>query len=339
MAKTLVIALGGNAITRPNEPGVISAQFAHTAETLQHLLPVLRSDDRIVITHGNGPQIGNILLRVEAGETAPNPVPHLPLDTCAADCQGGMGYMIQRLANEILRADSADAQPPRSVVTVITQVVVDKNHPDFQRPSKPIGPFYDAEQVDRIRREKPHWIIREIEPGRFRRAVPSPRPLDIVEKDAIAGLCETGVIVIACGGGGVPVAWEGDRLVGVEAVIDKDRASSLLATQIRAHKLIIVTSVAQAAIHYKKPDQQWLGTLTLAEARRHLDAGEFPPGSMGPKIEAAIEFIEQGGEECIITSTEQVSRALEGEGGTRITGFWAGGDLVFPPAAQVSRKS
>jgi carbamate kinase len=331
MAKTLVIALGGNAITLPNEPGTILQQFAHTAETLRHLLPLFRSDHRIVITHGNGPQIGNILVRVEAGETAPTPVPHLPLDTCSADCQGGMGYMIQRLAGELLRRETAGALRPRSVVTVITQVVVDKNDPDFQHPSKPIGRFFTSEQIERIRREKPHWIIREIEPGRFRRVVPSPNPLEILEKDAIAELAEAGVIVIACGGGGIPVAWENNHLIGVEAVIDKDRASSLLATQIRAHKLIIVTSVPQAAIHYQKPSQQWLGTLSVADARKYLVAGEFPAGSMGPKISAAIDFIEQGGEECIITSTEQVARAVEGEGGTRIAGAWGGDRLKFPP--------
>jgi carbamate kinase len=338
MAKTLVIALGGNAITRPNEPGTIPAQFAHTAETLRHLSSLLRSRHRIVITHGNGPQIGNILVRVEAGETAPTPVPHLPLDTCAADCQGGMGYMIQRLAGEILRRDTSDAYRPRTVATVITQVIVNKNDPDFQRPSKPIGQFFSAGQMERIRREKPHWNTREIEPGRFRRVVPSPQPLDILEKDAIAELSEAGVIVIACGGGGIPVAWENNHLVGVEAVIDKDRASGLLATQIRAHKLIIVTSLPQAAIRFQKPDQQWLGTLTVAEARRYLGAGEFPPGTMGPKIEAAIDFVEQGGEECIITSTEQVARAVEGEGGTRIVGSWGGHRLIFPPK-QALRQS
>jgi len=337
MPQTYVIALGGNAITRPNEPGTIAAQFAHTGETLQHLLPLLRSDHRIVITHGNGPQIGNILVRVEAGETAPTPVPHLPLDTCAADCQGGMGYMIQRLAAEMLRREASGALRPRNVVTIITQVVVDKNDPDFERPSKPIGRFFSAGQVERIRREKPHWNLREIEPGRFRRVVPSPQPLDLVEKDAIAELAEAGVIVIACGGGGIPVAWENDHLVGVEAVIDKDRASGLLATQIRAHKLIIVTSVSQVALRYHKLDQQWLGTLTLTEARRYLEAGEFPPGTMGPKIEAAIHFIEQGGEECIITSTEQVTRAVEGVGGTRIVGSWGDQRLSFPPLQVLPR--
>lgn len=323
MPETLVIALGGNAVTRPDEPGTIPQQFAHTAETLEHLRPLFRSDHRLVITHGNGPQIGNILIRVEEGERR---VPPLPLDTCVADSQGGMGYMIQRLASELFRREGIR----REVATVITQVLVDKNDPDFDHPTKPIGPFYIAEQVERIRREKPHWQIREIEKGSFRRVVPSPRPLDILEKEAIANLLDAGVVVIACGGGGIPVCWEGDRLVGVEGVIDKDRASSLLATQIRAHKLIIVTSVEQVAIRFHRPDQQWLETVTLQQASEYLAAGEFPPGSMGPKIEAAISFLEQGGEECIITSTESVTRAVAGNAGTHIISSWGRRSLAFP---------
>jgi len=300
MTKTLVIALGGNAITRPDERGTIPQQFAHTAETLEHLLPLFRSGHKLVITHGNGPQIGNILIRVEEGERR---VPPLPLDTCVADSQGGMGYMIQRLATELFRREGIR----RDVVTVITQVLVDKDDPDFAHPTKPIGSFYTGEETERLRRGKPHWKIREIEKGRYRRVVPSPQPLDILEKDAISDLAERGAVVIACGGGGIPVTWEGCSLAGVEAVIDKDRASSLLATQIRAHQLIIVTSVEQVALRYRQPGQQWLGTVNLAQAREYLAAGEFPPGSMGPKIEAAIDFIAQGGEECIITSTEQVA--------------------------------
>ncbi len=323
MPETLVIALGGNAITRPDEPGTIPQQFAHTAESLEHLAPIFRAGHRVVITHGNGPQIGNILIRVEEGERK---VPPLPLDTCVADSQGGMGYMIQRLAAELFRREAIR----RDVATVITQVVVDPGDPDFAHPSKPIGRFYTADEVERLRQEKPHWKIREVQPGRFRRVVPSPRPLDILEKDAIAEMLEAGVVVIACGGGGIPVAWEGDRLVGVEAVIDKDRASSLLATQVRAHKLIIVTSVAQAAIRFGRPGQQWLDTLTLDQARAHLAAGEFPSGSMGPKIEAAIDFIVQGGEECIITSTEQVAQAVAGNGGTHLIASWGRRTLAFP---------
>jgi carbamate kinase len=302
----LVIALGGNAITRPGEPGTIPQQFAHTEETLEHLLPIFRSGCGVVITHGNGPQIGNILIRSEEGERR---VPRLPLDTCVSDSQGGMGYMIQRVACELFRRERIR----RSIATVITQVLVDRHDPDFAHPSKPVGSFFD----DRSKAAA-HWQVREIEPGRFRRVVPSPRPIAILEQEAIAGLVAAGVIVVACGGGGIPVAWEGERLIGVEGVIDKDLASSLLATGIRAGKLIIVTTVEQVAIRFGRPDRQWLGNITVEQARGYLAAGEFPPGSMGPKIEAAIDFVARGGEECIITSTEHVARAVEGLTGTHI---------------------
>jgi carbamate kinase len=311
MPKTLVIALGGNAITRPGEPGTILQQFEHTAETLEHLKPLFHSDCRLVITHGNGPQIGNILIRVEEGERR---VPRLPLDTCDADCQGGMGYMIQRLACELFHREGIR----RQVATVITQVLVDWNDPDFANPSKPIGSFYTAHEIAQLQAERPNWIIREIGKGRFRRVVPSPRPLKILEYEAIACLLDAGVVAIACGGGGIPVTWEGDRLIGIEAVIDKDLASSLLATQVRAHKLIIVTSVERVAVRFAQAGQQWLDTVTVQQARDYLAAGEFPQGSMGPKINAAIDFIEHGGEECIITSTEHVANAVRGEGGTHI---------------------
>jgi len=313
MPETLVIALGGNAITRPGEPGTIPQQFQHTAETLDHLKALFRSDAALIITHGNGPQIGNILIRVEEGERR---VPRLPLDTCVADSQGGMGYMIQRVACEMFRREGIK----RQVVTVITQVLVESGDPDFKHPSKPIGEFYSREQADRLRIDKPRWELHEVERGRFRRVVPSPHPLGIVELDAITTLANAGVLVIACGGGGIPVAWHGDQLVGVEGVVDKDLSSSLLATDMGAHKLIIVTSVAQAAIRFGKPEQQWLGTITATEARQYLAAGEFPAGSMGPKVEAGIDFVERGGGEFIITSSEYVAAAVEGRGGTHIVG-------------------
>src|SRR5690242_20227831 len=227
--ETLVIALGGNAITRPGEPGTIPQQFEHTAETLDHLKAVFRGSHGLIITHGNGPQIGNILIRVEEGERR---VPRLPLDTCVSDSQGGMGYMIQRLACEMFRREGIR----RSVATVITQVLVDSGDPDFAHPSKPIGEFYSREQAARLQRERPDWCIHEIEPGRFRRVLPSPRPIAILEQEAIANLADAGVVVIACGGGGIPVAWQGDRLAGVEGVVDKDLASSLLASNIGARK-------------------------------------------------------------------------------------------------------
>jgi carbamate kinase len=311
MGETLVIALGGNAITRPGEPGTIPQQFEHTAETLQNLLPVFRSDARIVITHGNGPQIGNILIRSEEGERR---VPRLPLDTCVSDSQGGMGYMIQRLAFELFRKEGIT----RAAATVITQVLVNEGDPEMIHPSKPIGSFYTREESDQLRVQRPHWQWAEIESGRWRRLVVSPRPIRIMEEDAIRALLEAGVVVIACGGGGIPVAWEGDRLVGVEGVVDKDRASSLLARHLHARRLIIVTSVDRVAVAYGRAGQRWLDRVTAPEARALFERGEFPAGSMGPKIEAAIEFVEAGGEECIITSTEHVAGALGGEKGTHV---------------------
>ncbi len=311
MPEILVLALGGNAITRPGEPGTIPQQFAHTAETLDHLKALFHSDCGLVITHGNGPQIGNILIRVEEGERR---VPRLPLDTCVSDSQGGMGYMIQRLACEMFRREGIR----RGAATIVTQVLVDAAAPDFTHPSKPIGEFYAREEAARKQQERPHWRMREVAPGQFRRVVASPRPIAILEQQAIETLVDAGVVVIACGGGGIPVAWQDGRLVGVEGVIDKDLASGLLASHIHAHKLIVVTSVDRAALHFGQPGQQWLGTVTTAEARAHLAAGEFPPGSMGPKIEAGIAFVESGGEECIITSTRHVAAAVEGRAGTHI---------------------
>ena len=311
MPETVVVALGGNAITRPDEPGTIPQQFQHTGETLACLLPLFRGDARVAITHGNGPQIGNILIRVEEGERR---VPRLPLDTCVSDSQGGMGYMIQRVACEMFRRENI----PRSAATLITQVLVNEGDPGMVHPSKPIGQFYAAADMERLRAERPHWVFTEIAPGRWRRVVASPRPLRILEENAIASLLDAGVVAIACGGGGIPVAWEDDRLVGVEGVVDKDLASSLLARDLHASRLIIVTSVDRVAVRYGRPDQRWLDRITTREARRFLCAGEFPAGSMGPKIEAGIDFVEAGGRECIITDTESVPRALCGQAGTRI---------------------
>ena len=309
--ETLVVALGGNAITRAGEPGTIPQQFEHTAETLGQLLPLFRDGRKIAITHGNGPQIGNILIRVEEGERR---VPRLPLDTCVSDSQGGMGYMIQRVACEIFRREGI----ARTAATVITQVLVNEGDPDMVHPSKPIGPFYSDEEAAKIREERPHWELAGLGPGKWRRVVASPRPLRILEIDAIAALVEAGVVVIACGGGGIPVAWENDRLAGVEGVVDKDLASALLARDLQAQRLIILTSVECAWTGFGRKDARPLGRIAVREARAYLRAGEFPAGSMGPKIEAAIDFVEHGGEECIITSAEHVGRAIEGRAGTHV---------------------
>jgi carbamate kinase len=311
MPETVVVALGGNAITRPGEPGSIPQQFEHTADTLNYLLPLFRGNTRIVITHGNGPQIGNILIRVEEGERR---VPRLPLDTCVSDSQGGMGYMIQRIACQMFRREGLD----RTAVTLITQVLVSEGDPAMVHPTKPIGPYYPAAGLEALRLERPHWDLCETEPGRWRRVVASPYPLRILEETAIASLLDAGVVVIACGGGGIPVAWEGDRLVGVEGVVDKDLASGLLARNLQAEKLIILTSVDRVAIGFGRPDAHWLDTLTPAQARDYLARGEFPAGSMGPKIEAGVEFVEHGGRECIITRAECVAQAIAGKAGTHI---------------------
>jgi carbamate kinase len=222
--------------------------------------------------------------------------------------------MIQRVALELFRREGIG----RSAATVITQVLVNEGDPNLVHPTKPVGPFYETAETERIRQEKPHWELLEIEPGRWRRVVASPRPLRILEEDAIRALLDAGVVTIACGGGGIPVAWEGDRLVGVEGVIDKDWASSLLAGDLRADRLIIVTSVDRVALRYGTRNPCWLDVLSVEQARGHLAAGEFPAGSMGPKIEAGIEFVSHGGKECIITSTEQVARAVRGAAGTHI---------------------
>lgn len=311
MAKTVVVALGGNAITRPGEPGSIPQQFEHTAETLRLLKPLLESDVRIVITHGNGPQIGNILIRVEEAEQR---VPRLPLDTCVSDSQGGMGYMIQRLAFELFRRDGID----RAAATIITQVLVDESDPELTHPTKPIGQFYSCAEAARLRRERPHWSLIEIERGRWRRVVPSPRPIRILEEQAIARLVDAGVVVIACGGGGIPVAWHDGRLLGIEGVVDKDLASGLLAHDLKADSLLIVTSVDRVAVGFGTPAERPLDLLTVRQAREYLAAGEFPAGSMRPKVEAAIEFVSRSGRECIITSPDSIARALRGEAGTHI---------------------
>jgi len=248
---------------------------------------------------------------VEEGERR---VPRLPLDTCVSDSQGGMGYMIQLIACELFRREGIG----RGVATVITQVLVSESDPDMGHPSKPIGSSYTAGQIDQLRREKPHWELHEIEPGRWRRVVASPHPIRILEEDAVGCLLNSGIVVVACGGGGIPVAWEGDRLVGVEGVVDKDLASSLLARNLHADRLVIVTSVDRAAIRFGRPGRQWLDRIDVQQAREYLAAGEFPPGSMGPKIEAGIEFVEHGGRECIITSSERVAEAVCGAAGTHI---------------------
>jgi len=309
--KTIVVALGGNAIIEEGTEGTITQQFANTRKSLAAIVGMIADGHKVVLTHGNGPQVGVHLIQNEAANAQ---VPPSPLGVIVADTQGSMGYMIaQSLANTMhLKGISKD------VVTVITQVEVDPADPSMLNPTKYVGPFYKAEQVEKLRDRG--WIIKE-DPGRgFRRVVPSPIPLDVIEKDTIRDLIDEGKIVIAVGGGGIPVYREADgRLEGVDAVIDKDRASALLANLINADELVILTGVDKVAINFKKPDQKVFDHLTVAECERYLAEGQFPKGSMGPKIEAACDFVRRGGARVIITSLENATAAVEGKAGTVVT--------------------
>ena len=310
-AKTMVIALGGNSIIPAGKKGTIEQQVELTRATMLHVAELISAGHEVVITHGNGPVVGNIVIR---NEKAQDEIPPMPLDVCGADSEGGIGYMMQQGLQNQLGLMGID----KDVFTIITQVVVDADDPAFRKPTKPIGPFYTREDAERIAGEK-GWVVVEDSGRGCRRVVPSPRPLAIVERRAIERAIDMGAIVIAVGGGGIPVVRDKDgRLKGVEAVIDKDRASSVLARQIKADVLAILTEVEKVALSYGKPDQRDLDLMTVAEARGYLEDGEFPPGSMGPKIESAIEFLENGGKEVIITKPELLSVAVGGKHCTRI---------------------
>ncbi|MCE1205866.1 MAG: carbamate kinase [Spirochaetia bacterium] len=309
--KTIVVALGGNAIIEEGTEGTIEQQFANTRKSLDAIVGMIQEGHKVVLTHGNGPQAGVHLIRNEAASAQ---VPPSPLNVIVADTQGSMGYMIaQCLSNALLKAGVK-----KDVVTVITQVEVDPADPSMQNPTKYVGPFYKAEQVEKMRERG--WVIKE-DPGRgFRRVVPSPIPLDVIEKETIKDLIDDGKVVIAVGGGGVPVKREADgTLSGVDAVIDKDRASALLANLIGADELVILTGVDRVAINFKKPDQKFFDRMTVAECEQYLKEGQFPKGSMGPKIEAACDFIKRGGDKVVITTMENATLAVDGRAGTVIT--------------------
>ena len=310
-SKIAVIALGGNAITREFEEGNIGQQFANTRRSLIGIVDLIKKDYKIAITHGNGPQVGNALIRVE--ETR-DKVPPLPLGILVADLEGGMGYMIEQSLQNKLHLRGIK----REVATILAQVVVDRNDPSIQNPTKFVGPFYKEEQVESLTKER-NWTIKHDEGRGYRRVVPSPIPLQIVEKNVIKQLIDAGVIVITVGGGGAPVYIEEDgTLEGVNAVIDKDRASAILASNIGAQELYILTAVEKVSLNFRKPDQVDLDVITVAQAKKYFEEGQFPKGSMGPKIESAIKFVEHGGDFCIITSTECLVDAVAGKTGTKI---------------------
>jgi carbamate kinase len=311
--KKIVIALGGNAIKQWNQKGSAEKQLENLRRSCSHMMKIVKRGYPIVITHGNGPQVGNLLIQQERGVRE---IPPQPLDVCDAMTQGQIGYMIeQTLANEL-----KDAGINRDVVTLITQVMVDKKDPGFLNPTKPIGPFYSKIQKEKYGKHRGHVFQKvEMKGERYRRVVPSPNPLQILEGKVIKDLFESGVIVIASGGGGVPVISDDEgHIRGIEAVIDKDLAGEKLAESVDADLLMILTEVDQVYLNFGKKEQEGLRTLRLEEAKKHLKEGQFPAGSMGPKIEACIRFIEYGGEKAIITCLECADEALEGRGGTQI---------------------
>ncbi|MGB9660836.1 MAG: carbamate kinase [Moorellaceae bacterium] len=311
MAKTVVLAFGGNAIVRPGQKGTYEEQKANIQDTCRQVVDLVREGYRLVITHGNGPQVGSILIK---NELAKDVVPAMPLDVLVSNTQASIGYMIQQsLGYELQRAG---LNTP--VVSLVTQVVVDPGDPAFQNPTKPIGPFYTEEEARKLAAEKGYKVVEDSHRG-WRRVVPSPRPLEIIEKEAIKALVQAGIIVVAAGGGGIPVVRRPDgSLGGVEAVIDKDRAARLLANEVGADVLFLLTEVEQVYLDFGRPSQRAVARLTVAEAKKYLAEGQFPPGSMGPKVEAAISFVEAGGEKAIIGSLSRAAAAVSGKSGTAI---------------------
>jgi carbamate kinase len=309
MKKLAVVAIGGNAVNRPGEKPTAENMLSAIEEAMGYLVDMLDKYD-IVITHGNGPQVGNILIQQEMAKEV---IPPFPIDVNDAQTQGSLGYMIvQALRNRL-----AERGLNREVAALITQIVVDKNDEAFKKPSKPVGPFYTEEEARKLMMEK-GWIMKEDAGRGWRRVVPSPKPLDIVEKEIIQMLLKNDVIVVAAGGGGIPVVRENGKLKGIEAVIDKDRASALLAIEINADELIILTGVEKVALNYGKPNQTFVDTLIVDDAMKYLKEGHFPAGSMGPKIEAAIDFVSATNKTCLITDMRKLKEALSGKTGTRI---------------------
>jgi carbamate kinase len=296
--KIAVVALGGNALLRGDQLGTIEEQEQNTTETLENLVFLLKDNYELVITHGNGPQVGNIMMRNDAGEQMYG-IAQMPVDVCVADSQGGIGYMIERMLRNVLNKHRIE----KNVVCLVTQVVVDKDDPAFSDPQKRVGKIYNREQADELSKSK-GWIFREEvkTEGGFRRVVPSPLPVSVMNESIIGDLVRKGNIVIAAGGGGVPVYIdEKSDVRPAEAVIDKDMASSLLATRIEADEFYILTDVPYIYINFRKPDQEIKEFLNYADAKRYLNEGQFSKGSMGPKVEACLRFIENGGRKSVIT--------------------------------------
>lgn len=312
-AKLALIAIGGNSLIKSKELQKVEDQHRAIRETVGHIVDLIAQGYQVLISHGNGPQVGFIMRRSEVArrETGLHLV---PLVNVVADTQGSIGYQIQQSVNNELAHRGLAGQ----CVTVVTQVVVDRADPAFQSPSKPVGEFFDASQLASIKKEYPDWSLIQDAGRGYRRVVPSPAPLEVVERPVIESLLRDGYHVVAVGGGGIPVVKNGKDLEGMDAVIDKDLASSLLAGQLKADLLIISTAVKQVAIHFGKPNEKAIGTMTVAEAQKYIEEKHFAPGSMLPKVQAALRFIEAGGKEVIITAPEFIEEAVLGGAGTHI---------------------
>lgn len=310
MAQKVVIALGGNAILQPKQQATYENQLENVRKSCEVIARIVKQGYEVIVTHGNGPQVGNILRQQDEAKDV---VPQFPLDVCSAESQGFIGYMMdQCLKNELHKLGLNKA-----VLSMLTQTEVSKEDPAFQNPTKPIGVFYSEEEAKCLAEEK-GWIVKEDAGRGWRRVVPSPMPKSIIGADVIGSLTDQGTIVIAAGGGGIPVSRQADgTLEGVEAVIDKDRSGYQLAQDVHADIFMILTDVQNVYVNYGKPDQKSLETISLEEAKRYADEGQFSVGSMGPKMESAIGFAEKGGT-SIICSLDQADLALEGKAGTRI---------------------
>jgi carbamate kinase len=308
--KTMLLAVGGNSLIRAGEKGTITEQRANAQRTAAQIVGLIRAGYRLVLTHGNGPQVGAQLLRSERGASQ---VPGHPLDVCGASTQGEIGYLLE----QSLQTELQHAGLHVPVTTVLTQSLVLPDDPSLKHPTKPIGPFYSRAAAEE-RRHLFGWEIVEDAARGYRRVVPSPDPIEIVELEVIRNLVHEGVLVIACGGGGIPVIWRDGRLEGVEAVIDKDRASALLASHLGADLFVISTDTDYVYLDYKKPTQRPLGRVGAVALERYANAGHFPPGNMGPKIESVLRFLRHGGKEAIITSCQNLCQSVGGSTGTHV---------------------
>jgi len=311
VSRKVLVALGGNAILKHKERGTAEEQFGNVKRVCKHLVGLIKDGYKLAITHGNGPQVGDILLK---NERLRDVLPPMPLDVCGAQSQGMIGYMLQQsMRNEM---DRSGINIP--VVSLVTQTLVDENDGAFRKPTKPIGTFYTAREAEMLRKEK-RWTMVEDSGRGYRRVVPSPKPKEILEKDAIRTLFESGAIVIAVGGGGIPVVVKDDgSLEGVVAVIDKDLSAKIFASDVGAEVLLMLTDVEKVFLNYGKSNQSDLDEVSIIEAKRFLREGHFAAGSMAPKVEAAIEFVEAGGEKAVISSLEMGRKALEGKAGTTV---------------------